>query len=231
LKRWCAPCGRLFPHNWLMVPVDLIVFDLDGTLVDSRQDLVNAVNHARVRVNLDPLSFQQVVDAVGDGVQSLIGRILGQENIHLRELALAAFREYYGKHLLDNTVVRPGVPEMLEHFKQKGKAVLTNKSRDYTLEILKALGISAAFERIECGDNHEERKPHPAGISRILGHFKVRPERVVIVGDSPVDIETGRKVGTHTCVVRGGFARSEVLSRAKPDFFIDSIGELKEHFN
>lgn len=214
-----------------MISVDLIVFDLDGTLVDSRQDLVNAVNHARARVSLTPLPFQEVVDAVGDGVQTLIGRILGSENMHLRELALAAFREYYGKHLLDNTVARPGVPEMLEHFKKKGKAVLTNKSRGYTLEILNALGISTAFERVECGDNHEERKPHPAGISRILKFFKTRPERVVIVGDSPVDIETGRSVGIHTCVVRGGFSQDTVLSRAKPDLLINSITDLKEYFN
>ncbi len=215
----------------MRVPIDLIVFDLDGTLVDSRQDLVNAVNHARVRAGLTQLPFQEVVDAVGDGVQTLIGRILEPENIHLREVALTAFREYYGEHLLDNTVVRPGVLEMLEHFKKKGKAVLTNKSRDYTLRILEALGISAAFERVECGDDHAERKPHPAGISRILDFFKIRPERAVIVGDSPVDIETGRSVGAHTCVVRGGFASEAILSGAKPDLLIDSITDLKEHFN
>jgi len=214
-----------------MTAIDLIVFDLDGTLVDSRQDLVNAVNHARTALNLKTLPFQQVIDAVGDGVQSLIARILGPENIRLRELALAAFREYYGKHLLDHTVVRPGVREMLEYFQKKQKAVLTNKSRDYTLEILEALGLDRSFKMVECGDNHEERKPHPAGVSRILEFFKVRPERAVIVGDSPVDIRTGRSVGMHTCVVLDGFADLEALKSAKPDVLIKSLLELKDHFN
>lgn len=214
-----------------MITVDLMVFDLDGTLVDSRQDLVDAVNHARTSLKLEPLAFQVVVDAVGDGVQSLMARILGSENIHLRELALQAFREYYGKHLLDHTVARTGVREMLDHFKNKEKAVLTNKGRDYTLEILEALDLKQSFKMIECGDKHEERKPNPAGISRILDFFNAKRERSVIVGDSPVDVKTGRSVGIHTCVVQGGFTREEVLNGSKPDFLIQSLLDLTKHFN
>jgi phosphoglycolate phosphatase len=214
-----------------MTPVDLIIFDLDGTLIDSRQDLVNAVNHARSHLGLKPLPYNVVVGAVGDGVQTLIARILGPENLHLKEAALKFFREFYREHLLDNTVAQPGVKEILKYYHAKKKAVLTNKSREFTLQILDALGMREAFETIECGDNHEERKPHPAGISRILTRYKIQAQQAVIVGDSPIDIQTGRSVGMHTCGVLEGFASPKILRQSRPDVLIESLVRMKEYFN
>jgi len=210
--------------------IDLLIFDLDGTLIDSKQDIAEGVNFARKALGLEPLPLEEVVQAIGDGVQALIDRVLGSEREHLKEKALQHFREYYGKHLLDHTRPQPEVPDVLQHFRAKSKAILTNKSSQFTLPILERLGLQSLFGWIECGDNPEEKKPHPGGVKRILKHFKTDPEKAVLVGDSPVDVQTGKAAGIATCIVLDGYASERAIRQSNPDWIFPSIGKLKENF-
>jgi len=213
-----------------MNSIDCLIFDLDGTLIDSKLDIANSVNFARGDLGLPSLPLETIANAVGDGVQSLIERILEPENRNLKQKILSRFKAHYGKHLLDNTVVSPGAREILVHFQNKKKGVLTNKPSQFTLEILEGLGLKSSFGIVQCGDQPEGRKPETAGINRILDFFQVKPDKAVIVGDSPIDIQTGRAASVLTCGVLDGFASKEVLDQSNPDVLIGKLSELKEYF-
>ena len=178
--------------------VELLIFDLDGTLVDSRQDLAASVNHALGRLGLPPLSVETVAGFVGDGAQALLTRALvaarGVADEAEVEAGLRAFREHYAAHLLDATRSYPGVPEALQALSHKAMAVATNKPRAYALAILEGLGL------------HQ--------------HFRL------VVGDSPHDVAMARAVGCGACAVTYGLRPREELVAAAPDFLLDDLRDL-----
>src|SRR3972149_1085297 len=141
--------------------IDLLIFDLDGTLVDTRADLTAAVNHTLEKLALPPLSMEQVCRYVGDGLETLLSRALGLQHGDLVDNAVRLFRDYYGLHLLDRTRLYPGVRETLEHFRGKRKAIVTNKPLAFSERILAGLEIESHFEVILGGDSTVQRKPHP----------------------------------------------------------------------
>lgn len=214
-----------------MIYSKLLIFDLDGTLIDSKQDIANAINFTRKKFNLDPVSVDVVVNAVGNGVKSLLEKLIDREARCSYEEALEVFRGYYIEHLLDNTVLREGALEILDFFKDKPKAVLTNKPSVYTVKTLEGLEIAHYFEKVECADTPEERKPNPSGALKILEHFKIAPEDVMMVGDSPVDIETGKVAGIKTCFIEDGYSSLDSINNVQSDLVIKSISELKERLD
>ncbi len=209
--------------------VELLIFDLDGTLADTRADLTDAVNNALQRLALPPLSMERVCEYVGDGVQTLLSRALGPEHRDMIGQGVAFFREYYGVHLLDQTRLYPGVRETLEHFQGKRKAIVTNKPLDFTLRILEGLKVDSYFELVLGGDSTVKKKPHPEPARKVLKAIGVESRLAAMVGDSPADIEMARRAGLYSIAVTYGLRPVSVLQAAGPDLLLDDLRDLPEY--
>ena len=209
--------------------VEVLIFDLDGTLADTRADLTEAVNNALERLERPILSMEQVCQYVGDGVYTLLSRALGPEHRNIIDKAVRFFREYYEVHLLDQTRLYPGVRETLEHFRGKRKAIVTNKPLDFTVRILKGLEIDTHFGLVLGGDSTVERKPHPEPARRVLSATGVEAGLAAMVGDSPADIEMAKQAGIYSVGVTYGLRPAAVLQAAGPDLLVDDLRELREH--
>jgi phosphoglycolate phosphatase len=228
--------GLLVEHWWSAIDMnfssqtksnyDLVIFDLDGTLIDSRLDLANSVNHTRVQLGMSLLPNELIYSYVGDGASMLIRRAFGREpdEAELKQ-ALEIFLRHYKEHLLDNTVLYAGVSEALEGLGSLTLAVLTNKPVNPSHVILSGLGVSERFALVYGGNSFEQKKPNPVGIHKILEDTGTSRERALMVGDSRIDIETGLNAGIATCGVTYGLA-SDTLAGAHPDFLIDDLREL-----
>jgi phosphoglycolate phosphatase len=205
----------------------LFVFDLDGTLVDSKADLANSVNATRILMGLSPLPLDVVSSYVGNGAPMLVKRALPDATDAQLADALQYFLNYYREHMLDDTTLYPGVREALDGLRSQGKimAVLTNKPVRFSVEMLERLGLAAHFLRIYGGNSFPEKKPHPEGLLNVLQESGVEAQGAVMVGDSAVDIETARNAGTLACGVSWGF-RPETFIEWPPDVVIDELGSL-----
>lgn len=220
-----------------MYPVGLIIFDLDGTLIDSKEDLAASTNYALRRLGLPTLPVETIATYVGDGVDKLMERAIplaslgagGQAAQGLIEEAVRLFRDHYGQHLLDRTCLYPGVRETLEHFRLKKKAIVSNKPYDFTMMIVKGLGIDHHFDLILGGDSTENRKPHPEPVEKVLKQLGIVRERAAIVGDSPMDVEMGRRAGLFSAAVTYGLRPREELIEAKPDLLIEDLYDLTNY--
>jgi phosphoglycolate phosphatase len=206
----------------------LVVFDLDGTLVDSSRDLTTATNAALAAVapGVPPLSLAVVRSFVGEGAGVLIARSLAQAGIRkTAEEVLPAFLDRYRRCLLETTRLYPGVLETLERLGGRTLAVLTNKPGDMSRAILAGLGVASRFARIYGGGDFPGRKPDPAGLLLLLDELGVRPQEAVLVGDSAVDVRTGQAAGVPTVGVTYGL-NPESLREAPPDVAISDIRDL-----
>jgi phosphoglycolate phosphatase len=209
---------------------DLLVFDLDGTLIDSKLDLAHSVNAARAHLGLDPLDPELIYGYVGDGAPTLIKRALPEDATSQQcERALLYFLAYYREHMLDYTVLYPGVREGLDRLYRAGKqlAILTNKPVRISIGILAGLGLDLHFFRIYGGNSFEQKKPDPVGIKALCVESKVPQARTVMVGDSDVDILTARNAHCIACGVSYGF-KPESLVEHPPDLMVDSLEELAD---
>jgi phosphoglycolate phosphatase len=205
----------------------LLVFDLDGTLVDSQRDLTESVNATRAWMGLGPLPPEIVSRYVGNGAPVLIQRALPDAGEDGWSRGLKYFLEYYREHMLDSTRLYPGVQEALDQLHGTGipLAVLTNKPIRFTLQMLEGLGIDLHFFRVYGGNSFPEKKPHPMGLEALIAESRANRDRTVMVGDSAVDVETARNAGVRACGVRWGF-QPETFAASPPDFLIDDMREL-----
>jgi phosphoglycolate phosphatase len=185
----------------------LIVFDLDGTLVDSRRDLARAANALLAEHGASPLPEQAIGDMVGDGARMLVERAFAAAGVNVDITgALTRFLEIYDRGLLDHTRPYDGIREVLEYSRSIAPlAVLTNKPLGATAKVLDGLGLTAFFWRVIGGDGPFPRKPAPDGLAHLMGEAGVRPERTLLVGDSAIDLETARRAGVRVCLARYGF--------------------------
>ena len=213
-----------------MPRVDLIIFDLDGTLVDTCHDLANSVNFALNALDLPPLELQEVISHVGDGLKKLMDRSLPKDRLGEMDEAIDIFRSHYREHLLDFSVFYPKVENVLNYFRGKKMAVVSNKPEEFTRLILKALRRADLFEISLGGDSLPVMKPDAGPILHILKQLSVSPEKTAIVGDGTTDIEAGKAANVWTCAVTYGLKKKEVLLKMKPDFMIEDIVELKKIF-
>ena len=208
--------------------MNLLIFDLDGTLIDSKLDLAHAVNAARAHMGLGDLPHPLVFSYVGNGAPTLIRRALGPEagEAQVQE-ALEFFLEYYRDHMLDYTTLYPGVADTLDVLLQSGKrmAVLTNKPVRISKAIISGLGLERHFFQIYGGNSFEQKKPHPIGIETLLSEAGMAAENAMMIGDSAVDIQTARNAGIKSCGVTYGF-QPETLAAEPPDFLIDRFEDL-----
>lgn len=204
----------------------LLVFDLDGTLVDSKEDLANAVNVAIESFDLPPLPNPVIYSYVGDGASALMQRALPPEKADLLPEVLDRFLAYYRRHLLDTTRAYPGVAGALRKWSGIYRmAVLTNKGVAMTREILSGLSLDGYFFDVRGGDSFRTKKPDPEGLLSILREGGVPPEEAIMIGDSRNDVLAGRAAGTVTCGVTYGLGASG-FSGHPPDFTVDRFPEL-----
>jgi phosphoglycolate phosphatase len=217
--------------------IKLVIFDLDGTLVDSRLDLVHSVNAALRHIGRPELPDDVIASYVGDGAPILIQRALGCEAVddELVRKGLQFFLSYYREHKLDHTTVYGGVKEALLAIQRpkngvpRKMAVLTNKPVVPSRAIIEALGLGEFFLQIYGGNSFETKKPDPEGARKLLEENDVPPQQAVIVGDSHVDVETGQNTGLWTVGVSYGFAPHTLLA-SPPDVLVDTPHELAEVF-
>ena len=210
--------------------MDLLIFDLDGTLIDSRLDLANSVNATRRHMRMDPLENEQVYKYVGNGAPVLIRRAMGEAAAQADvDRALEFFMEYYRAHELDFTTLYPGVKEALDRLRAAGKrmAVLTNKPVRMSRSIVEGLGVGEHFFRVYGGNSFEFKKPHPIGVEALMTEAGVGRDRTVMVGDSAVDVHTARNAGVQCCGVTYGF-QPETLADPAPDVMVDRMEQFAD---
>ena len=218
--------------------IKLVIFDLDGTLIDSRLDLVHSVNASLRHIGRPELPDDVIASYVGDGAPILIQRALGGEAVDdaiLRQ-GLQFFLSYYREHKLDHTTVYAGIREALTAIQQASNgaprkmSVLSNKPVGPSRAIVEALGLGPFFIQIYGGNSFATKKPDPEGARRLLEENGVRPEEAAIVGDSHVDIETGCNAGLWTVGVNYGFA-PHTLQEQPPDVLVDTPHDLADVFS
>ena len=213
-------------HNANFSTVRAFLFDLDGTLIDSKLDLVNSVNFMLLEMQRDVLPLATVASYIGHGAPKLVADVLGPDAAEAdRKRGLEIFLAHYSEHNLDATRAYPGVVEGLEALQDRPMAVLTNKPKKMSVEILEALGLLKYFQAVYGGDSFEKKKPDPAGAQAILKNLGAQPQEAAMVGDSDVDIKTARNAGMFAIAVNYGFGQHD--RQAQPaDLYVDSLLEI-----
>lgn len=212
--------------------IKLLIFDLDGTLIDSRLDLIHSVNAMLRHIGHPELPGDVIATYVGDGAPMLVRRALGDpEDESSVRRALEYFLTYYREHKLDNTHVYPGIPEALARIhrgtngRPRSMAVLSNKPVNPSRAIVEALGLKNFFAQIYGGNSFPTKKPDPLGAQKLLEEIVCNPHEAVIIGDSANDVLTGRNAGLWTVGVNYGFA-PQTLDLTPPDVRVDTTAEL-----
>ncbi|MGO8992213.1 MAG: HAD family hydrolase [Polyangiaceae bacterium] len=205
-----------------------VLFDLDGTLIDSRGDIAAACNHALTSVDRAPLDESLIAGFVGDGARVLVARALGvPPDDSLVERALTAFHRYYEEHAVVHTTLMPGAREVLDALGDRPVALVTNKPRGATMAVLNALGLAERFASVRTGSDGA-LKPDPRAILDVLKWIRIEPKNAWVVGDGEQDIRAGRAAGCQTVGVRGGLQGDARLVATEPDALVGSLGELAE---
>ena len=226
--------------------IELIIYDLDGTLIDSRMDIANAVNQTLRDLGLKGLPAERISAFVGTGIENLMAMVLketgavskvgaplvgalegaGTRPAPTIKHAVKLLRRHYSEHLLDHTCLYPSVRKVLEFFKDRKQAVITNKPQDFSMKILKGLDVSSYFFRVLGGNQGFPKKPAPEPVLEILRDAGVSKEEAVLVGDSAIDVETGRNAGVKTLAVTYGFGSRLEIENSKPDLILTDFEEL-----
>jgi len=206
--------------------VRAFLFDLDGTLIDSKLDLVNSVNFMLQEMQREVLPLATVTSYIGHGAPRLVADALGPDTAEAdRKRGLEIFLAHYSQHNLDTTRAYPGVVEGREALQDRPMAVLTNKPKKMSVEILEALGLLKYSRAVYGGDSFEKKKPDPAGALAILKNLGAHPSESAMVGDSGVDIQTARNAGMLAIAVNYGFGQHD--RQIQPaDLYVDSLQEI-----
>ena len=206
--------------------VSAVLFDLDGTLVDSLEDLTDAVNHMRTSLGYDTITSATVRGMVGNGARNLVQRALDSDADELIEQGLTLFTDFNRNHIADKSRLYPGMKDALEMLAERGipMAVVSNKNENLSRLILEALGIDHFFARVCGGDTYPERKPSPLPLLRVMDNLGYRPGQTVMIGDSINDIQAGRTAGIATIGCTWGYGEADELRDS--DFLADSCGQI-----
>jgi len=206
--------------------VRVLIFDLDGTLIDSQRDLIHSVNAMLVEMGRERLHEDTIAGYIGHGAPQLVGQALGNgANEEERERALKFFLGYYEDHKMDTTRTYPGVPEALEELAAFPMAVLTNKPVRVSRRILDGFGLTKYFRAVYGGNSFETKKPDPLGANTILRELGAAPREAVIIGDSEVDVQTARNAGTLAAAVNYGFGTHD-RAAYPADIYLDRLTDL-----
>lgn len=210
-----------------------LLFDLDGTLIDSRDDLADSVNLMLSELNLANLSSETIYNFIGEGVFNLVNRSISaslqkESDKDFSEYGVEVFRKIYTENCLVKTNLYEGVAETLEKLSDYQKAVITNKPHDFSVKILEGLGISQHFSLVVGGDTFPERKPSPVPLLRAIEKLGFTAQKSLMIGDSWVDIAAGKNAEMKTCGYVFGFRGRNELEKAEADFLIEKFSDLEK---
>jgi phosphoglycolate phosphatase len=208
--------------------VELMIFDFDGTLVQSGEDIANSVNYTLGTLNLPTLDNEVILTFIGDGVLKLIERATGEADQANRERAMEIFSNHYDQHMLDHAALYTGVYEMLNHFREKRKIILTNKRFKYAAKMAAVLNILGFFEEIIGADSTPFIKPDLQLTEMILQRYPVKKENTVIIGDGVNDILLAKNSGIISCGFMNGLGKKNDLLALNPDIIFEHFEELKD---
>ena len=212
-----------------MLPaINLIVFDLDGTLVDSLPDLAVAANYALRQLRLPEHPPAEHRKMIGGGEKNYVRRFLGPDHQDLFDQALDLYLGHYSRHLGDKTRVYPGVSETLPRLTSLKMAVLSNKREDLCQRVVQVMGLAGFFEAVRGGDSYGALKPSPEGLAALIRELGQEPSRTLMVGDKPEDIQTAQGAGVNTVGVTYGYGDVVKLTAAQPDNLLDSFSQLTD---
>lgn len=205
----------------------LLIFDLDGTLVDSKQDIVQSVNRAFMSRGFVELPHERIGAEIGRGAEYLFRRLLGVEISEsvINDLA-KRFREIYGRYLLEHTRIYPGVLEALTHYRNFPKVIVTNKNQIFADRIVDGTGLRAHFEAVFGSEAFTTQKPDPGPIRAVCERWNVHPNDAVLIGDSEFDLIAGKSAGARTVGALYGFGRMEIFEHWVPDHCVESASQL-----
>lgn len=225
------------------MPVKLIIFDLDGTLIDSSIDITNALNYAMEPYGLRRLAVEDTIKMVGEGITRLIEKMLGSvwgnkvpprapeevskkshDFLEVQADVMNRFLNHYTEHILDYTKEYPGVRETLERLINYKKAVISNKRESLSRMVLDGLALSKYFDIVIGSDTTPERKPSPVPVLKVLSELSVHPADALIVGDSNYDVDAGKAAGVTTVAVTYGYRPIEMIRHA--DYLIGKMTDL-----
>ncbi|MCF7916914.1 MAG: HAD-IA family hydrolase [Candidatus Omnitrophica bacterium] len=211
-----------------MVQIDTVIFDLDGTLIDSKQDIIAAVNYTLEKTGNDSKSAQEITPFIGTGSKDLIRQSLGKtEDDQEVEEAHSIFVDYFRKHSYQKTVLFPHVKEVLDYLKDKNLFILTNRHKFLAKEALKHFDIYKYFKDIDGGDLDNCRKPSACPVDKFFATHKIDKKKSMIVGDMDIDIKTGKAAGIYSCGFTSGIGDKKDIEAANPDYLIEDLIELK----
>lgn len=206
----------------------LILYDLDGTLVDTRRDIIQSVRFALNELNGPELTDDEIKDCVGHGLHALIKQVFRTQDEVLADKGSQIYREHYKQHMLDHTHLYEGAREFLEYFKNRIQAVITNKPNPFSSQILEVLGVRNYFIAVLAGDNGLPFKPDPAAIHHLMEGTGATEKETLFVGDSPIDIDAARNAGIEIVTLSHGFVPERVLIETKPDYLAHDFFELMQ---
>lgn len=214
-------------NNWR---AEVLFFDFDGTLIDSKVDIATAVNLTLRDLGLTLRSCEEIFSFVGDGIKRLLRLSVGEENLDQYEAALAIFRKHYLEHCVETTRFYPGIWEVLHHYQDRRKAIVTNKSMEYTLSIVQGLHAQDIFHHVEAPRDTKELKPEPVMLRRALEELGVDPSEAVMIGDSTNDVRAAQYAGIRACAVGYGYGNREKIAALHPDFYCEYPKDLLDLF-
>jgi phosphoglycolate phosphatase len=212
-----------------MKPIGLLIFDLDGTLVNTLEDITASLNFTLQKMGRPPVPLDRVRQYVGDGIEMLMTRALGGRDELLAD-AIGVYKVHHSRNLVARSRLYPQVKETLEYFKALPMAVFSNKTLEFVQPLVENFGIARFFRMVLGADAGLPLKPAPDAILHIMKALGVPKEETVMVGDGTTDMEAGRAAGVITCSVTYGFRSEDELRKTGPDYVIRALSDLKELF-
>lgn len=211
----------------MKIPIDLLIFDFDGTLTDSIPSAIESIQDMIAELSYPRKSKEEIKEHIGFGERALVSGSIGTED----DIKVKAAQKIYYKHVLKRlgeVSPYPHVKEMLDLFKDKTKIIISNKRDEFIEKILDNLKLTGYFKEILGGESAPCLKPDPCILLKMIKKYKTSNDRVLFIGDMTIDVETGKNAGAKTCAVTYGFDDREKLMKARPDFLIDDLLDLKD---
>lgn len=213
-----------------MKSLDLMVFDFDGTLVNSGWDIAASVSYSLAKLGIPGKEIDVILSFIGDGVQTLIEKSLGPNFANRFDEAMEIFSSHYAQHMLDTTYIYDSVIDTLCHFREMKKIIITNKRKYFTFKMANSLGLAGYFDDIIGADSTPYKKPDPLLLKPFLEKFHADSEKTVVIGDGVNDILLARHAGVLSCAMLKGLTDREILLSLNPDYSCEDMSELKNIF-